>query len=78
LEISAGLEEPSWELLGADDPMEMADMAESMDEFLGAALTSSILDEPGIMAWKDEFVDNPGGFFTGSDTLLASFEKRGN
>ena len=73
--MSAGLEEPSWEFLGVEDPVEMAEMAESMDEFLGAPFTFSILEDPG-MAWEDEFVEVPSGFFTGSDTLLLSCVNR--
>lgn len=79
LETSAGLEEPSREFLCVDDdPIEMADMAESMDEFLGGAFTSSILEDPGIVAWEPVIVETPSGFFTGSDTLLLSFVKRGD
>lgn len=72
LAISAGLFETSWVFFEGVDPVDMEEMAESIDEFRGGAWTFSILNDPGV-ALTITFVGSPTGVFTGSETLLFSF-----
>jgi len=78
--MSAGPAALSWDVLLEVDRDDIAEIAESIDEFLGAPFASSArtLEEPAMAeVWADEGEAPEGfGFTMGSETLRLSFGNR--
>ena len=77
--ISVGPAAVSRDALLGFDLDDIAEMAESIEEFLGAPLTSSArtLEAPAMVgSWPAEEPPKGFGFTTGSETLRVSFGNR--